>query len=962
MKEKLLTIMFSLFCFAAVGQENQNNSTILGDTNGDGVINEEDISELEKNILGIHSDLFIKNNADVNHDEAINVADIVGLVNIYKDLNYRIYEFNYENERIKKIYLDNAGMLCSSATGEFGANDTIQFMSSNSSPLLLTTDDNGNLESIYIEDHLLHFYYDDNGDADIIEISKSDITIHQVTNLIDNRVQSTRGLAKQLYSKAFKGMKKFQDFLKTKEGKELIYKAQIELLSPLLEKYVYSDLTQLVDEINNNPDFHYLRLIRDGLIIVDDIASIAGLVGVTIASDGAALPISGPLLLFTLDGYNKHFEEFLNELIPDSDRMKKYADYYKKKYGINLSIFDPDNISPQKLTLHGGLLTQDGQNGENRKGNAYFYYWVMGNESRYKEEAKYKELSVGTYQLSLEIPVESGTDYFASVIYEIKIKGLNLKISSETITFKTPYELSPTIMDFKQTGSEYKKDAFTNNNKKYSYKFNCATTVDIEMLFDVEDWGYIYIDPDGGKKRISLMEFGTNYTDTRYAYYRNEPKSTVTFQPYVKYKVETEKVSSTRGTNEGDEDGYWYGEPQEFNLVYDQHTKAITSETTSIEETSATVKCYFEDFAAFDGLCGVEYWSDENHLQKTIEMSEDGEVEIELTDLLPNTYYQYRAFIKVGDEYFWAEETKSFQTPILPIITVSVSDISYTGAKLLANSNVKGVYSGFRVKKVGDENYSEYYAEMDDEGNFNISLDHPEICEHLSTGTEYQFYAFFVEGGEEKTSEIQIFATKHVCPDEKHPHEIDLGLGVKWACCNVEASKPYEYGGYYAWGEVNQRPINSYYDENYAYYNEVNGGSIYIGDEISSTKYDTAKSIWGDTWKMPTAQDFRELCESCPPMNADINGIYGNIFVSKYNGNAIFLPAAGSTVGNKWEGSHISGENNAGEYWSSTLWTEWEGWTDYACALYFAWAVNPSASIGAGGRFCALPIRAVKAK
>ena len=570
MKEKLLTIMFSIFCLTTAGQNNQNNSTILGDTNGDGVINEEDISELEKNILGIHSDLFIKNNADVNHDEAINVADIVGLVNIYKNLNYRIYEFNYENERIKKIYLDNAGMLCSSATGEFGANDTIQFMSSNSSPLLLTTDDNGNLESIYIEDHLLHFYYDDNGDADIIEISKSDITIHQVTNLIDNRVQSTRGLAKQLYSKAFKGMKKFQDFLKTKEGKELIYKAQIELLSPLLEKYVYSDLTQLVDEINNNPDFHYLRLIRDGLIIVDDIASIAGLVGVTIASDGAALPISGPLLLFTLDGYNKHFEEFLNELIPDSDRMKKYADYYKKKYGINLSIFDPDNISPQKLTLHGGLLTQDGQNGENRKGNAYFYYWVMGNESRYKEEAKYKELSVGTYQLSLEIPVESGTDYFASIIYEIKIKGLNLKISSETITFKTPYELSPTIMDFKQTGSEYKKDAFTNNDKKYSYKFNCATTADIEMLFDVEDWGYIYIDPDDGKKRISLMEFGTNYTDTRYAYYRNEPKSTVTFQPYVKYKVETEKVSSTRGTNEGDEDGYWYGEPVNFDLIYNE--------------------------------------------------------------------------------------------------------------------------------------------------------------------------------------------------------------------------------------------------------------------------------------------------------------------------------------------------------------------------------------------------------
>ena len=36
------------------------------------------------------------------------------------------------------------------------------------------------------------------------------------------------------------------------------------------------------------------------------------------------------------------------------------------------------------------------------------------------------------------------------------------------------------------------------------------------------------------------------------------------------------------------------------------------------------------------------------------------------------------------------------------------------------------------------------------------------------------------------------------CPDEHHPHPIDLGLpsGTKWACCNVDASLPEEYGGY----------------------------------------------------------------------------------------------------------------------------------------------------------------------
>ena len=39
------------------------------------------------------------------------------------------------------------------------------------------------------------------------------------------------------------------------------------------------------------------------------------------------------------------------------------------------------------------------------------------------------------------------------------------------------------------------------------------------------------------------------------------------------------------------------------------------------------------------------------------------------------------------------------------------------------------------------------------------------------------------------------------CPDNHHPHMIDLGLpsGTKWACCNVGASAHEGYGGYYAW-------------------------------------------------------------------------------------------------------------------------------------------------------------------
>ena len=43
-----------------------------------------------------------------------------------------------------------------------------------------------------------------------------------------------------------------------------------------------------------------------------------------------------------------------------------------------------------------------------------------------------------------------------------------------------------------------------------------------------------------------------------------------------------------------------------------------------------------------------------------------------------------------------------------------------------------------------------------------------------------------------------------LCPDNNHPHMIDLCLpsGLKWACCNVGATEPFEKGGYFAWGET----------------------------------------------------------------------------------------------------------------------------------------------------------------
>ncbi|MBQ9671399.1 MAG: hypothetical protein IJV34_00915 [Prevotella sp.] len=64
---------------------------------------------------------------------------------------------------------------------------------------------------------------------------------------------------------------------------------------------------------------------------------------------------------------------------------------------------------------------------------------------------------------------------------------------------------------------------------------------------------------------------------------------------------------------------------------------------------------------------------------------------------------------------------------------------------------------------------------------------------------------------------------------------IDLGLpsGLKWATCNVGASKPEEYGNYYAWGETT--PKSTYSWDNYKWGSSAGWPKV--------TKYNTDSGI-----------------------------------------------------------------------------------------------------------------------
>ena len=157
------------------------------------------------------------------------------------------------------------------------------------------------------------------------------------------------------------------------------------------------------------------------------------------------------------------------------------------------------------------------------------------------------------------------------------------------------------------------------------------------------------------------------------------------------------------------------------------------------------------------------------------------------------------------------------------------------------------------------------------------------------------------------------------CPDSHHPHLIDLGLpsGTKWACCNVGAEKPEDYGGYFAWGETAEK-------SSYTTYNYLDEEDI--GKDIAGTQYDAATVNWGSPWVMPSKEQMKELKNNCTKEWTTENGVNGRRFTGP-NGASVFLPAAG----NRWD-DDLDNAGSDGLYWSSTL---DESYTSDAWNLYF---------------------------
>ena len=160
---------------------------------------------------------------------------------------------------------------------------------------------------------------------------------------------------------------------------------------------------------------------------------------------------------------------------------------------------------------------------------------------------------------------------------------------------------------------------------------------------------------------------------------------------------------------------------------------------------------------------------------------------------------------------------------------------------------------------------------------------------------------------------------------ETHDY-VDLGLpsGTLWATCNVGASKPEEYGKYFAWGETTTKGTYKWSFYKYCkgtdhtmteYCTSSSFGTIDNRTELAPSD-DAATANWGSEWQMPSEEQFYELTNNSYTTWTwtTLNGKYGWKITSKSNGNSIFLPAAGY----RYDAS-LYDAGSSGSYWSRSL-------------------------------------------
>ena len=205
-------------------------------------------------------------------------------------------------------------------------------------------------------------------------------------------------------------------------------------------------------------------------------------------------------------------------------------------------------------------------------------------------------------------------------------------------------------------------------------------------------------------------------------------------------------------------------------------------------------------------------------------------------------------------------------------------------------------------------------------------------------------------------------ASCNVTVKEAPPQYVDLGLSVKWAAFNLGASKPEEYGDFFAWGETDSKVDYTWSSyklcnksvKTLSKYNFDKDFGVVDHKTVLEPGDDAAHVHLGDKWRMPTKAEIDELwdkanCTRQWVSSYNYTGISGYLFTSLKTNKSIFLPSAGYRNGAVW-----TDPGSTGDYWTSSLYI-----TSPDCAYYLYSGTNNTYLDKGRQRIIGLPIRPV---
>ena len=303
------------------------------------------------------------------------------------------------------------------------------------------------------------------------------------------------------------------------------------------------------------------------------------------------------------------------------------------------------------------------------------------------------------------------------------------------------------------------------------------------------------------------------------------------------------------------------------------------------------------------------------------EAGEDGSYTLTITPIPYGTVY-YRAYVTIDGTTFYGEE-KSVEGNSIVTGDINVENQSVESSWIKIITGYDNLTYGICYGSKSNPTVSDLTvkpANVDLDNKFNVELT------DIPFGTVY-YRAFLMIGSSAYYGETKSFRR-----DMKVGIPIDLGLSVKWASMNVGADVPSDAGCYFAWGETVELEGSSWSSYRHAEgsivsltkYNTDSTYGTVDGKTVLENIDDAAYSWWGSDWRMPTVDEFRELCNNCDWVWTMQDGINGYLVKSKVNENSIFLPVT------KFNQDNIVVERGA--YWTSSLYPPY-----VACAymIYF---------------------------